>query len=510
MALRPEEIQMRFNMLPPELQKGVLPNDQAGMQKAVELADAQATISKDPQNPAVKMKDTLEQSVHNLEQMENGIMPGQGSGMGNNTMAKGKVFNLRKYAQTPPGTPSTVPSTPATTPADPFNGSPENVGGEQTLMQSNPSNENKFTTHEQLAQKLDSYGSVENTQVQNPDLVQAISGNQTAQDSFDRYFSEENEENRLGLAKLIYDNLPNNMKNQQVDTSNPSDGMTIQAPYKQGGTYAEYLHTVTAAIQEVAEKIGKSHRQNKQAQAFNLKKYAQHQTEQNVILWGPGQSRPDPFLRGQPVSDWHILERNKGFGGDIDGFWGVDWEAVWRGNVMDKYSRPYRDTTTGEWVGGYIQKRFEVDKNIPVTNNYQLLPGERRKPILTEYGNLESRLQSMRNENDGDLGKVYNDTSKPFNWRKAQAAKAVKTSETNVKIAEEDKLAQLDVTTEKQLQNAAKRPGVLGLPSIQRHQQDPPEAKEGSGYVNNYGDEIEDKSAAVKKKVTKMVEPIRR
>jgi len=62
---------------------------------------------------------------------------------------------------------------------------------------------------------------------------------------------------------------------------------------------------------------------------------------------------------------------------------------------MDKYSREYRDKD-GNWVGGYLNKRFEIDRQVPVTSNYQLKPGQKRKPILPEYGNLESRLQFQR------------------------------------------------------------------------------------------------------------------
>ena len=127
----------------------------------------------------------------------------------------------------------------------------------------------------------------------------------------------------------------------------------------------------------------------------------------------------DCFLR-QPVSDWHIVERNKGFGLVVDDVWNIDYETIWRNNIMDKYSRPYRNKE-GEWVGGYIQKRFEVDKNIPDENNYQLKPGEKRRPILPEYGNTESRLQAAR-ASGGVEG--ANDTSKPFNWKEASKKKS--------------------------------------------------------------------------------------
>ena len=55
-----------------------------------------------------------------------------------------------------------------------------------------------------------------------------------------------------------------------------------------------------------------------------------------VKMWGEDEKRYDPFYR-QPVSDWHIVERNKGFGLTLDDKWNIDWETIWRGTVMDKY-----------------------------------------------------------------------------------------------------------------------------------------------------------------------------
>jgi hypothetical protein len=69
---------------------------------------------------------------------------------------------------------------------------------------------------------------------------------------------------------------------------------------------------------------------------FNLTKNAQHKTIDNMIMWGPQPTpRIDPFLR-QPISDWHIVERNKGFGLVVDDIWNIDYETIWRQNIMDK------------------------------------------------------------------------------------------------------------------------------------------------------------------------------
>lgn len=179
------------------------------------------------------------------------------------------------------------------------------------------------------------------------------------------------------------------------------------------------IPTTISETNEIIKKLAKEH-VSKQSKAFNLKKTAQHKTQENVIMYGPGQMKFDPFYRHN-VSDWSIIERNKGFGLTFDGIEDIDYEAIWRGSIMDKYSRPYRDKE-GNWVGGYINKRFEVDHNIPITNNYQLKPGELRKPILPEYGNTESRLQAARAAGEIDGGPDIN-KSKPFNWQKEASVK---------------------------------------------------------------------------------------
>jgi len=180
------------------------------------------------------------------------------------------------------------------------------------------------------------------------------------------------------------------------------------------------IPTTVAKTNDIIKKLAKEYISKQSSKTFNLHKTAQHKTVENVILHGPGNRRFDPFLR-QPVSDWSILERNKGFGLTFDDVWDIDYEAIWRGTVMDKYSRPYRDND-GNWVGGYINKRFEVDRNIPETNNYQLKPGQIRRPTPPEYGSTESRLQAARANGDVKGGPDVN-TTKPFNWQKEASSK---------------------------------------------------------------------------------------
>ena len=180
-------------------------------------------------------------------------------------------------------------------------------------------------------------------------------------------------------------------------------------------TVAETNATIRRAAMEYA-----AHQKKAKGESFNLKKTAQHKSLENVIVHGPNGNRIDPFT-GYLISDWHVYERNKGWGLRAGDAPFVDYEAVWRDTVMDKYSRPFRDKD-GNWVGGYIQKRFEVDKWIPETNNLQLKPGQRRKPYLAEYRSHEARLQDLRSKED-PRGREFSDTSKPFNWKEASSAK---------------------------------------------------------------------------------------
>lgn len=189
------------------------------------------------------------------------------------------------------------------------------------------------------------------------------------------------------------------------------DIMPIDAEYKKLGAS---VNETSKIIKKLAQKTTNKNKKK----AYNLTKIAQHKTLDNAILYGPGETRIDPFLH-QPVSDWHIVERNKGFGLVVDDIWNIDYETIWRENVMDKYSRPYKNKE-GKWVGGYLNKRFEIDSNVPETSNMQLKPGQLRRPILPEYGNTESRLQAARAK--GDIAGAI-DTSKPFNWKEASSKK---------------------------------------------------------------------------------------
>lgn len=308
-----------------------------------------------------------------------------------NTMAN-KHFNL-KEAQMP------MPFG-----ADDLNNSPELVG-DQMGMQQDTGSFKKYETHNDLNNMLVEVSKSPNAfQSSWNDILgenpQESDSAQSALKSYFQGFEMKGEEQRLEEAQIIHQFI-----------YGKEDIMPINAEYKEMGASA---NESTKIIKKIAQKITKKNKNN----AFNLTKTAQHKTLDNAILWGPGETRIDPFLH-QPVSDWHIVERNKGFGLVVDDIWNIDYETIWRENVMDKYSRPYKNKE-GEWVGGYLNKRFETDRNIPETSNMQLKPGQLRRPILPEYGNTESRLQAARAK--GDIAGAI-DTSKPFNWKEASKKK---------------------------------------------------------------------------------------
>ena len=207
-------------------------------------------------------------------------------------------------------------------------------------------------------------------------------------------------------------------KNPNLDASPNPDPLEMTVPVKQ--EINQIVQQSHDAIMKLAREDAKTLRKN----SFNLTKFAQNKALQNFILFGPESKRIDPVTK-EYVSDWHILQRNKSWGFDgFDDLQHVDFETFWRQNIMDKYYRPYRDAS-GKWVGGYIEKRFEVDKWIPEGNNYQLPPGERRTARPPELGVIEGRLQAQRakgGKNDVTTLKFEpNNRTKPFNWLTASS-----------------------------------------------------------------------------------------
>lgn len=145
----------------------------------------------------------------------------------------------------------------------------------------------------------------------------------------------------------------------------------------------------------------------------------------SYLLYGPGDNRICPKLVGRgggkkggsDVVSEYICRFHCADGIVIDDAHTVCGEALWRANVMDKFNRPYKNAD-GEWVGGYIEGRFEVNRTpVDEENRMQLKPGETRKPRPASQGNLESRMQEMRNKQGEARGyRPDTDTSKPFEW----------------------------------------------------------------------------------------------
>ena len=318
---------------------------------------------------------------------------------GNNKMIK--PFNFKKAQFENPMGGAPVP-TPGIT--DTLNDTPE-LGEEAAIEQPDMLAGKKFNTHSDLNNELLRLSSSPNPFPLGWSIIQTENPKEpdSAQSALKSYFDgmeTKSAEQLLDEAGTIYNFIYGQEESAEIPVN-----------YKRiGGAVNE--------ASEIIKKIAEDSVKKNEKKSYNFKKIAQHKTVENAILWGPGQTRIDPFLH-QPVSDWHIVERNKGFGLVVDDIWNIDYETIWRENIMDKYSRPYKNKE-GDWVGGYLNKRFEIDRNIPVASNMQLKPGQLRKPILPEYGNTESRLQAARAS--GDIAGAI-DISKPFNWKEASSKK---------------------------------------------------------------------------------------
>lgn len=233
----------------------------------------------------------------------------------------------------------------------------------------------------------------------------------------DTWNTMDSEKEKAGFLGAVLEALPVEMRAEQMENENmdqlQAEQQTVNIP-----------QSVEASVRASNEEIRKIAQKTKKT-PFNLSKTAQSRVGSGNIVHGP---TDEMFPSVQQVgNDWHVMERNKGWGKKIDEMYGIDYEMVWRKHIMDKFYREYRDED-GNWVGGYIQKRFEVDKNIPPMNNMQLLPGQKRKPIVAEHGLTEARLESKRVK-DGVPG------AKVFNWTTANAKQDIKTADLKKKVA---------------------------------------------------------------------------
>ena len=152
-----------------------------------------------------------------------------------------------------------------------------------------------------------------------------------------------------------------------------------------------------------------------------MTKTAADQFGQQYMLYGPTEKRICPKLRGKNLSVGDVVSEYTCRMHCIDGIVIDDnkticGEALWRANAMDKYSREYVNED-GDIVGGYINKRFEVNRNVPEENKMRLKPGETRKPRPAAWGNTESRLQDMRSKEGQTRDyRPETNTGDPFEW----------------------------------------------------------------------------------------------
>jgi hypothetical protein len=152
-------------------------------------------------------------------------------------------------------------------------------------------------------------------------------------------------------------------------------------------------------------------------------KTAADQFGQQYLLYGPTEKRICPKLRGKNMSVGDVVSEYTCRHHCLDGIVIDDnkticGEALWRANSMDKFSRDYVDAD-GNLVGGYLNKRFEINRNVPEENKMRLKPGELRKPRPAAWGNTESRLQDMRSkEADKRDYRPDSNTGDAFDWAK--------------------------------------------------------------------------------------------
>ena len=227
---------------------------------------------------------------------------------------------------------------------------------------------------------------------------------QSAFDSLKFYLGKTEEEKEIvGILTQIYGLIPTVQSSEQINTD---QGMIMpqEEPIMASKKFnlSKYMYD----------------------QNDGLKKEAYTNLGDAYVLYGPTEKRVCPKLSGRGggkvggsnvVSEetcrYHCLD-----GIVIDDNKTICGEALWRANVADKFSREYVDKD-GNIVGGYLNKRFEIDRNVPEENKMRLKPGETRKPRPAAWGTTESRMQDMRNKEGQKRGYSPTNTGEPFDWQ---------------------------------------------------------------------------------------------
>jgi hypothetical protein len=429
LATNTQKLPNNWGTLNPSQKQGVLDKMIANSQQVAQIAKHE--------------RDFAHQQKDNSQSLENANVP-QGMPPGASVTSKSRGFNLKrtasnfekpttkvafnlKRAQMEPPAPMQMPQgQPAPVAPAPVQSAPQEPQGNDQC----PS---QFSDAGQLQKCLESFASAEEAisffgdEYTNEGSIVSDPDNPTAtgeaygliKETLNDFFSTSDPSVKMKVASTIFDSILPQSAKLNSDSNDPN---AVQTQQKQvdPGTLAMVQET-NELIRRLAAAFLDAKRAS-QKTVFNLKKQAQHQSIHNIMYFGPGQTRVDEFT-GQLISDWHLVERNKGFGLKIDDVLDVDFEAIWRGSVMDKYSRPYKDKE-GNWVGGYLEGRFETDRNVPPMNNLQLKPGQLRRPIVPEHGITESRMEAARSKMNTDRGYDPASKGKPFNWKEASNKKA--------------------------------------------------------------------------------------
>jgi len=317
-------------------------------------------------------------------------------------------FDLSKFSQmnqqmqtSPMENPTTPIENPSSSMEDPMaNEMGNNIG-------------TKFRNPEELKSLLDQ--GMENHDLKN-ELIRSAPEDQqqTISDSIKKYYDPQTSEGeRFSIVGTIYDII------------NGEGDNTVPAEYIQASVDA-LIKESNEKIKQFAKKAASVKSVKKAKSSYNLKKQAQQfagtgHTE--FVNFGPNEKRMLPYSNtGLVGSDWHVWLRARDHNFIFDDH-AVDFDTFWRGNIMDKYSQPYRNKK-GEWVGGYLNKRFETDHNIPEGNNLQLLPGQLRRPYLPQFATMEARMEDSRSKLAKDRGYSPTDTdAEAYNWHTASSQK---------------------------------------------------------------------------------------
>lgn len=261
-------------------------------------------------------------------------------------------------------------------------------------------NQAKAQAPDQAYQQITSQLTNPNESTTDPNTNVQGDSDQAVRDAVNTYYSSQDENEKDNAASVLARTIfPQSTQDDSVDQGE------VPAVQQEGVkvNLAKFVNETNEIIKKLAQSDAKATKRS----VFNLTKQAH---VRNVVIFEPDKATKDEFYGG-PMSDNDLVERNKGFGLKLDGYWGANWEKVWRETVMDKYDPMY------------IERRFEVDKNVPPTNNYQLQPDEKRRITPPEYGNTEARLEANRDEMNKDRGYKPSEKGEPFNWKKAQQSK---------------------------------------------------------------------------------------